>query len=40
MTPSSPKVAEMTEVDRLLTLNVSHFRKVWPEGAERIHEPS
>ncbi len=34
------KVAETAEVDRLLTLNVSHFRKVWPEGAERIHEPS
>jgi predicted nucleic acid-binding protein len=26
-------------VDRFLTLNVSHFRRVWPEGADLIQRP-
>jgi predicted nucleic acid-binding protein len=32
-------VAERLKVDRLVTFNVSHFRRVWPEGHDRIISP-
>ena len=31
--------ARKAKVDRLLTLNVSDFKRVWPEGADRIIAP-
>jgi predicted nucleic acid-binding protein len=31
--------AQKAKVDRLLTFNVSDFRRVWPEGADRIIVP-
>jgi predicted nucleic acid-binding protein len=33
------KVAELAQVDRVVTLNVAHFRQVWPSGADRIVSP-
>ncbi len=33
------KVAKKTKVERLLTLNVDHFRRVWPEGKKVIIAP-
>jgi predicted nucleic acid-binding protein len=33
------KAAQLAKVDRLLTLNVDHFRRVWPEEAGRIVSP-
>lgn len=33
------KVAQKASVQRLLTFNVAHFRRVWPEGAEIIMAP-
>ncbi len=33
------KVAELSAVDRLVTLNLEHFQKVWPAGAGRIISP-
>lgn len=33
------KVAKKTKVERLLTLNVDHFRRVWPEGKKIIIAP-
>ena len=33
------KVAEKTGVERLLTLNTEHFRRVWPEGEKIIAAP-
>jgi predicted nucleic acid-binding protein len=33
------KAAELAQVDRLLTLNVPHFQKVWPAGMSRIITP-
>lgn len=33
------RAAEIAEVDRLVTLNSDHFRRVWPSGVDRIREP-
>ncbi len=33
------KVAQLSQVDILITLNVSDFRRVWPDGAARIVPP-
>jgi predicted nucleic acid-binding protein len=33
------RAAEIAEVDRLLTLNERDFRRVWPEGDDRIGSP-
>jgi predicted nucleic acid-binding protein len=33
------KVAEKSKVERLLTLNSNHFKRVWPEGEEIIVSP-
>lgn len=33
------KAAELANVDFLLTLNVSHFQRVWPNGASRVVSP-
>ena len=33
------KAAELVQVDQLVTLNESHFQKVWPSGASRIVSP-
>ena len=33
------KVAEKSKVDRLLTLNPDHFKRVWPEGEKIIVSP-
>ena len=33
------RAAEKAEAERLLTLNAEHFRRVWPEGTERIATP-
>lgn len=33
------RAAEVARVDRLVTLNEAHFRRVWPEGVERITGP-
>jgi predicted nucleic acid-binding protein len=33
------KAAERAQADRLLTLNVDHFRRVWPEGSALIASP-
>jgi predicted nucleic acid-binding protein len=33
------RVAQKAGVDRLVTLNPSHFRRVWPEGAARVAPP-
>lgn len=33
------KAAQLAEVDKLLTLNVDHFRRVWPAEAGRIVSP-
>ena len=33
------RAARKAQVDRILTLNVNHFRRVWPEGADRIGAP-
>jgi predicted nucleic acid-binding protein len=30
------KAAELAQVDRLVTLNVLHFQRVWPVGAARV----
>jgi predicted nucleic acid-binding protein len=30
------KAAELAQVDQLVTLNTSHFQRVWPAGAGRI----
>jgi len=31
--------ARKAKVDRMLTFNVSNFRRVWPEGGDRIIAP-
>lgn len=31
--------AQKSQVDRLLTLNVDDFKRVWPEGIEKITLP-
>jgi predicted nucleic acid-binding protein len=33
------KIAEEARVDLLVTLNIGHFQKVWPEAAARIVSP-
>ena len=33
------KVAQKAKVERLLTLNIDHFKRVWPEGENRIVAP-
>lgn len=33
------RVAEKSKVDRLLTLNISHFRKIWPGDPAVLREP-
>lgn len=33
------RTAEKADADRLLTLNLRHFLRVWPEGASVIREP-
>jgi predicted nucleic acid-binding protein len=33
------KVAEKSQVDRLITLNVGHFQRVWPAGISKIFAP-
>ncbi len=33
------KVAQKASVQRLLTFNVTHFQRVWPEGADIIMAP-
>lgn len=33
------RIAHITKVDWLLTLNISHFQRVWPEGNDRIISP-
>ncbi len=33
------KAAESARVDHLITLNASHFARVWPAGADRIRSP-
>ena len=33
------RAAERAKADRLLTLNVAHFRHVWPEGSSIIASP-
>lgn len=30
------RAAELAQVDRLVTLNVRHFQRVWPAGAARV----
>ncbi len=34
------KVAELAQVDHLLTLNTGHFQRVWPSGASRVVSPA
>ena len=31
--------AQKAKADKLLTFNIDHFKRVWPEGAERIAAP-
>jgi len=33
------KAADLARVDHLVTLNLKDFRRVWPDGADRIREP-
>lgn len=33
------KVAQKTKVDRLLTLNIEHFKRVWPDGDKILYTP-
>ena len=33
------RVADKVGADRLLTLNLNHFRRVWPEGSAIISSP-
>ena len=33
------KAAQKAEVDRILTLNIRDFKRIWPEGIARIAEP-
>ncbi|MCH2660983.1 hypothetical protein MK163_11090 [bacterium] len=33
------RAAEKVKVDKLLTFNVRHFRRVWPESGDIIQEP-
>jgi predicted nucleic acid-binding protein len=33
------KAAQKSDVNRLLTLNIDDFRRVWPDGADRIALP-
>ena len=33
------KVAQKAKVERLLTLNIDHFRRVWQDGENKITAP-
>lgn len=33
------KAAQLAQADRLLTFNLKHFRRLWPEGHEKIISP-
>ncbi|HYF51984.1 MAG TPA: PIN domain-containing protein [Planctomycetota bacterium] len=33
------RAAEKADVDRLVTFNVNHFKRVWPKGKDRIFAP-
>jgi predicted nucleic acid-binding protein len=33
------RAAQKTKIDKLLTFDVSDFRRVWPDGGDRIQEP-
>jgi len=33
------KVAQKARVEKLLTLNIDHFKRVWPEGEDKIITP-
>ena len=33
------KAADLADVDHVVTLNPKDFRRVWPDGADRIREP-
>ena len=33
------KVAQKAKVDRLFTLNIDHFKRVWQEGEKKIIAP-
>lgn len=33
------KAAELARVDQLVSLNTKDFRRIWPDGADRIREP-
>jgi predicted nucleic acid-binding protein len=33
------RVAQKAKVERLLTLNIDHFRRVWPNGGDKIIVP-
>jgi len=33
------KVAQKSKVERLLTININYFKRVWPEGKKAIIEP-
>jgi predicted nucleic acid-binding protein len=35
----SAKVAQKAKVERLLTLNIDHFKRVWQEGANKVMAP-
>ena len=35
----SARAAEKVKVDKLLTFNVRHFRRGWPESGDIIQEP-
>ncbi|MHB8901573.1 MAG: PIN domain-containing protein [Thermoguttaceae bacterium] len=33
------RAAEQSQVDKLVTLNDTHFRRIWPTGADRVVSP-
>lgn len=33
------EVAKLAKVDQLLTFNIKHLLKIWPEGSKVIREP-
>lgn len=34
------KAAQLAQADRLLTFNLKHFRRLWPQGHDKIISPS
>ena len=34
------KAAQLAQVDRLLTFNLKHFRRLWPQGHDKIISPN